>query len=131
MSGDGGIRLNKALLEAAMRRTVEVAEEKTSQDAQDKDEITAAKEAVAVHASMLDNEDKGSNIRLRKKYASRVYWYLVVYSLIVALMVIASGFSWKGFSLPETVLGLLVGSTAVSAIGLVHAVVTGLFRQVR
>lgn len=76
------------------------------------------------------NRDLRVNRKLRWKYARWVFCYLVVYSASVLFLLIVSGFGIFGFSLPESVLGFLVGSTAVSAIGLVLAVTTGLFKPI-
>lgn len=46
---------------------------------------------------------------------------------MVALFLVSHGFSIFCFKLPSSVLDFLVGSTAVSAIGLVLAVTHGLF----
>ena len=61
----------------------------------------------------------------------RVFCYLVSYSAFVALVLIADGYTIFKFNLEESVLGFLVGSTAASAIGLVLAVTTGLFRPLK
>jgi hypothetical protein len=73
------------------------------------------------------NEDRIANRALRDKYARYVFVYLVSYSLFVGGLLLLSGFDLCTFSLPDSVLGLLVGSTAASAIGLVFAVTHGLF----
>lgn len=73
------------------------------------------------------NQDIEANRELRFRYASWVYRFLIGYSACVFLLLVASGWSLCGFELPDNVLIVLVGSTAVSAIGLVLAVVKGLF----
>ena len=75
-----------------------------------------------------DNRNKRANRRLRWRYAKWVFYYLVSYSVFAAVLLVFHGFRLFGFELPEIALGALVGSTAVSAIGLVAAVVTGLFK---
>lgn len=75
------------------------------------------------------NKDLRVNRKLRWKYAKWVFCYLVSYSTAVLVLLILAGFQILGFELPGEVLGFLVGSTAVSAIGLVLAVTTGLFRN--
>ncbi len=64
-----------------------------------------------------------------KPYADRVYGFLIGYCAIVTLILLAQGFRWWGFSLPESVLAVLAGSTAAAAIGLVGFVVSGLFKH--
>lgn len=74
---------------------------------------------------------KNSNMRrtakLREESAKAVYKYLVSYSLFSALVIALQGFHLFGFLLPDTALCILIGSTAVSAIGLVAIVLRGLF----
>jgi hypothetical protein len=77
------------------------------------------------------NLDRRTNRRLRWKYARWVFCYLVSYSSVVGVFLLLSGFRLFGFSLPNTVLEFMVGSTAVSAIGLVLAVTTGLFGKMK
>ena len=77
------------------------------------------------------NHDLRMNRKLRWKYARWVFCYLVGYSCFVGALLLASGFQVFGFSLEESVLNFLVGSTAASAIGLVLAVTTGLFKPLK
>ena len=65
---------------------------------------------------------------LRESYSQRVFWYLVAYSSAALLLVFLHGWRVLGFQLDTVVLSLVVGSTAVSAIGLVGIVVKGLFK---
>lgn len=60
-------------------------------------------------------------------YASRTFWFMCVYCGGVGLMLMLSGFQDLGFRLSDPVLQLLVGSTAVTVIGLVGMVLTGVF----
>lgn len=76
------------------------------------------------------NRDRRINRKLRTAYAKSVFCYLVWYSLFVAVLLLLSGFEVCGFSLPESVLSFLVGSTAAAAIGLVYSVTNGLFSGV-
>lgn len=108
-------------------------------------ERDAAKDA-ALRSSSAENErakqelindrireelkDQISNREMRFKYSKWVFAYLVSYSIFVGLLLWLSGFEEvTKFSLEPEVLKYLVGSTAVSAIGLVAAVVTGLFNS--
>lgn len=75
------------------------------------------------------NRDMRHNRMLRGAYANRVFCYLIWYSIFVGFVIVFAGFSICGFSLPSSVLGFLVGSTAASAIGLVYAVTHGLFSK--
>ncbi len=73
------------------------------------------------------NRDRRANRVLRGNYAKNVFRYLIFYSVFVAFVLLLAGFKVCGFRLSEDVLFALVGSTAVSAIGLVATVVAGLF----
>jgi hypothetical protein len=64
---------------------------------------------------------------LIQPYASKAYWFMVLYSVAAALLLVADGFKYHDFDLPDEVLKLLVGSTAVTVIGLVGMVLTGIF----
>ncbi len=65
--------------------------------------------------------------KLREKYAKYVFRFLVFYCIIVFALIILHGFSICNFKLHSSVLVTIAGSTAVSAIGLVGIVITGLF----
>ena len=74
----------------------------------------------------IRNETRQLLNELIKPFAKRSFIFMCVYSGIVGIMLFLHGFNvW--FSLPESVLGYLVGSTAVTVIGLVGMVLTGVF----
>ncbi|WP_133057615.1 hypothetical protein [Falsiruegeria litorea] len=77
----------------------------------------------------LSHEDQKDNRRMRWNYSQWVFSYLVCYSMFVFVLLIFDGFEQVTFDLPASVLEFLVGSTAVSSIGLVAAVVAGLFNK--
>lgn len=61
-------------------------------------------------------------------YSNRVFWFVVIYCLAVGALLLLSGFKrYSGFELADTILGITAGSTAVSVIGLIGMVITGLF----
>ena len=62
---------------------------------------------------------------LMEPYAKRVLRFLIGYCAIVSIFVMAVGFDWIGFHLPELV---LAGSAAVAAIGLIGFVMGGLVK---
>ncbi|TMM48276.1 DUF2207 domain-containing protein [Qipengyuania marisflavi] len=59
--------------------------------------------------------------------ANKAFIFMCAYAGIVALLLIMHGFAGIAFSLPDSVLEFLVGSTAVTVIGLVGMVLTGIF----
>ncbi len=64
---------------------------------------------------------------LIKPYASRAFWFMCCYSAGVFGLLLLTGFGKCGFTLPDSTLDYLVGSTAVTVIGLVGMVLTGIF----
>lgn len=67
---------------------------------------------------------------LIEPYASKAFLFMCIYSSVVAGMLISHGATFwyfRLFSLPTSVLEFLVGSTAVTVIGLVGMVLTGVF----
>lgn len=88
---------------------------------------TLSEENAALKARIDAKNPATVRAEMMKPYANAVYWYLVGYTVIVGAVLISHGFGWRDFSLPSSVLVVLVGSTAVAAIGLVRSVVGGLF----
>lgn len=66
-----------------------------------------------------------SRTSMREGYETKVYRYLVGYSICAFGTLIASGLGYM--ALPENVLLAIAGSTALSAIGLVAQIGKGLF----
>lgn len=75
------------------------------------------------------NKDSEENRNLRGAYATKVYRYLIAFSVASLTVLIFEGWHLWRFDLPDPVIVTLVGSTAVAAIGLVGFVVQGLFRS--
>ena len=65
--------------------------------------------------------------KLRREYAGHALKFLRIWMAVVGALVIFQGFRLLGFELSDTVLTAIVGGTAVSVIGLVLAVIRGLF----
>lgn len=63
-----------------------------------------------------------------RPYSDAVYWFVVCYCAAVGGFLLLAGFKKiTGFELSDTVLGIISGSTAVSVIGLIGMVISGLF----
>lgn len=92
------------------------------------DVLAELKQRAEIDTIEQGNRNHEANRDLRTRYAKAVYWYLIGYSVCSFALLLASGFKPLGFSLPDAVLSLVVGSTAVAAIGLVGFVVQGLFK---
>lgn len=59
--------------------------------------------------------------------AKNAFRYMSCYSAGSFTLLCLDGSNWRGFNLDESVLDLLVGSTAVTVLGLVGMVLTGIF----
>lgn len=59
--------------------------------------------------------------------ANKAFRYMSAYSACSFALLVLDGSHWRGFDLDESVLDLLVGSTAVTVLGLVGMVLTGIF----
>jgi hypothetical protein len=59
--------------------------------------------------------------------ANKAFRYMSAYSAGSFALLVLDGSQWRGFNLDEGVLELLVGSTAVTVLGLVGMVLTGIF----
>ncbi len=69
-----------------------------------------------------------SRTKMREDLKDKIYWYWVWWSVFVVIIVLLQGFGKRvGFSLPETLLSIIVGSTTASVIGLISVMVHGLF----
>ena len=74
-------------------------------------------------------KDIRANRRMRQWYAFAAFLFLFAWVGIVTWLLIFSGDYTNLFRLPTSVLVTLVGSTTVSAIGLVHLIAGGLFNN--
>lgn len=118
-------------------------EAESAPDFLDEAEETAASESKEDIERLLrkeDVEDKKSYRAMRQEYAEKILSYLRTYSIVVAILIVLDGtdialeiencFSARlSLTIPENVLVVLAGSTAVAAIGLMNFVVKGLFPQ--
>lgn len=64
---------------------------------------------------------------LMTPYAKKVFWFMCAYCSFVGLFLLMNAFGLFKIPAEATVLEFLVGSTAVTVIGLVGMVVTGIF----
>ena len=68
---------------------------------------------------------------LIEPYARKTYWFMCSYCGFVGLVLLMHGFGCFNNPLSDSVLEFLVGSTAVTVIGLVGMVLTGIFVKSR
>jgi hypothetical protein len=117
--------LDKAPLSLPKKRTKNYSheyEERFHQIAQEKFELTTKVyrlEQELATKKILDD--------MIKPYAARALYFMCAYCFVVMIFLIMHGNSHNQFKLPESVLNFLVGSTAVTVIGLVGMVLTGIF----
>jgi len=83
-----------------------------------KNEITSLKQKLKTNDE-LDG--------LIQPYAARAFWFMSVYCGFVVGILILQGFHICSFNLTDSVIQIIVGSTAVTVIGLVGMVLTGVF----
>jgi hypothetical protein len=65
--------------------------------------------------------------KMMEPWANKVFTFVCWYCVVLGALVLLSGFNVCGFSLSDTVLSVLAGSTAASVVGLVGIVASGLF----
>lgn len=116
--------------ERTSRKTEEAEEEDFERQRQDRQHKERKRtEKLEQKKSHRKNEeaDRCLTRTMRQRYASRAYWYFVIYSIICLLLLLADGSSSCKLKLPNSVMLALIGTTAVSVLGLVGIVLTGLF----
>lgn len=64
---------------------------------------------------------------LIEPYAAKAFWFMCAYSATIGLMLLMNAFGCFKNPISADVLQVLVGSTAVTVIGLVGMVLTGIF----
>jgi succinate dehydrogenase/fumarate reductase cytochrome b subunit len=68
--------------------------------------------------------------RLIEPYVKAVFCFVTAYCGFVGIVLLIAGWKAGGFDLSDAILGVIAGSTAVSVIGLIGLVITGLFGSV-
>ena len=63
----------------------------------------------------------------RKEFADRIFRFVGIYLLFIAIFIFLSGTRNNGFTLSDTVLATLLGTTTANIVGLLVIVVTYLF----
>ena len=96
-------------------------------------ELSAQNEVLRAENETLKWRKTYDDVRaeMMQPYAGKVFNFLVGYCVFVGAIILLAGFRLGGFTISDTVLGIIAGSTAASAIGLVGFVVSGLFGSIR
>lgn len=92
-------------------------------------ELSAENERLRADIENLKGQQTYDDVRTRmmEPYAGKVFLFLIGYCAFVGMIILLSGFKIGGFQISDSVLGIIAGGTAASAIGLVGFVVSGLF----
>jgi hypothetical protein len=92
-------------------------------------EIEEEKSELLKKVARLESANDATQILddLIKPYAKRVFNFMCVYCAFVGLAIVFDAFQIWSFNLEAGVMEFLVGSTAVTVIGLVGMVLTGIF----
>jgi hypothetical protein len=89
--------------------------------------LQAQLEEVSAAYVALQGSSDAARAALIKPYAWAVLAFMSAYGSCMMGLLLLQGFHPWGFHIHDGVMGTLVGSSAVAAIGLVHTVVKGLF----
>lgn len=89
--------------------------------------LQAQLEEVSAAYIALQGSSDAARAALIKPYAWAVLAFMSIYGACMFSLLLLQGFHPWGFHIHDGVVGTLVGSSAVAAIGLVHTVVKGLF----
>ena len=78
-------------------------------------------------------EDRKSNRELREKYAEKMFHYMRMWFFFIVIAVILNGLDFGGlwefsFQLDRWVLITLIGSTTVSILTIIRAIIEGIFK---
>lgn len=86
---------------------------------------SARAELVALQAKKTVDDVRAAML---EGYSNRVFWFVAMYCLVVGVFLMLAGWaSVTRFHLSDTILAIIAGSTAVSVIGLIGMVISGLF----
>ena len=115
-----------ALLDAAASKT----DNKLRPDKTDDEDEASHRRSLRVYEIELRREElqsRRAERNLRERYANKVFSFLVFYCCFDGIIIVCVGCDFSHFKLDKLVVAALVGSTAISAIGVVSTVVRGLF----
>ncbi len=108
---------------------IETLSERLGVVANERDDLREVNNQLRKQVGDLQSKNNTTDILndLIKPYASKAFNFMCAYSFVVGIFVTFNAFGWCGFELEAGVMEFLVGSTAVTVIGLVGMVLTGIF----
>lgn len=91
-------------------------------------DLTASLSAAEAQIERLDGKSdiEAVKARMLEPYVNKVFNFVAIYCGIVGAFLFLHALQIR-FELPEPILAIIAGSTAVSVIGLIGLVITGLF----
>ena len=72
-------------------------------------------------------QDHSQNIKLRKEFATKIYWLVIGWVAAILAILILEGFRICNFSLTNSVMLALIGSSTLNIVGLLYVVTHYLF----
>jgi hypothetical protein len=96
-------------------------------------EVSAELESVKQEFDTYKRRNRAADIlnTLIEPYAKKIFWFMVWYCIVVAVFLFVNAIGWFSNTIGDSVLQLLVGSTATTVLGLVGMVVAGIFNGAR
>lgn len=102
--------------------SVEVAKVESEALEKEKETSNEIKKTVELH-----NKTIRQNIKLRKKYAFRIFFLICCWIASILIILIMNGFNWNNFHLSDAVLMTLITTTTATVFGLFVLVTRYLF----
>ena len=90
---------------------------------------TLAEKTAECDSALARNDAEAVKARMMRPFADKTFAFVCWYCVITAGLIILDGWVTNEIDIPDSVLTIIAGSTAVSALGLVSIVVSGLFRS--
>jgi len=116
---DEGARLKDIFPEAQPQAVPTTPDPKTAEEIED---LTQQQTSAEVERYKQDTGE-------RKRYANRVFCLVTGWVIAMFVVLLLQGFGWFGWTpLADSVLGILVGGSTTSILGILYAVVSNLFK---
>ena len=112
----------------AEARVVPTADDsKAEQEEQQFDQSGLQARIEDVVAKRLENIATADTIKARRFFTSRLFWITYAWLILVLIIVLADGWKWGAFTLPDGVLIALITTTTINVIAVFKAVTEHLF----